>query len=693
MTQEKPRSSKSKTPTLVSDSDSDQPILSDASLSSCPASSSSSEIEGRSCFPLDSVDNLVKSIRNTMGCEESKGAQTAQEIMFAGLADRKRRCFPVIPAVKTLIKREWEKQDQRGFLPSASKRKYPFSDEELLTWTKVPKVDAAVASTSKQSTLPVEDAGLLVDPLDRKAESSLKRSWEAATGIFKPAVASTCAARSMIIWIDQLDQQIEKKSSREKLRAAIPLIRGAAAFLADASADSLRLAARSAGLVNNARRALWMKSWKGDAQSKSKICAIPCEGEPLKGGRLAKGGKRIGLQHGPLKTTSREVPCLEDPTPQKTNTEDIPVGGRLKFFTTQWEKITSSSWVLNIVRDGIKLKFSRVPHESYIITTLSSPIQQQALELEIQTLISKRVLVQVPVGQEGRGFYSPLFLISKPDGSFRTIINLKKLNSFIENYTFKMESIRSTIKLLFPNCMMGGIDLKDAYYHLPIHNRYQKFLRVAVKINNEVRHFQYAALPFGLSTAPRIFTKIMLEDLGWIINTDKSRLTPLSRQAFLGFQLDSISQKCLLPQVKILLIRHKVLAAINNPRISLRQAMSLLGSLISCIPAVRWAQHHTRVLQHQILQEDRRLFGHLNTKITLSQEVLTSLEWWLDSNHLLSGVPWVITPSHTITTDAMEKCEGEMKIAKRLQTLNFYLQVLALEEVALMLQLRKAQHN
>ncbi|XP_077105640.1 uncharacterized protein LOC143764187 isoform X2 [Ranitomeya variabilis] len=195
------------------------------------------------------------------------------------------------------------------------------------------------------------------------------------------------------------------------------------------------------------------------------------------------------------------------------------------------------------------------------------------------------------MGQEGRGFYSPLFLISKPDGSFRTIINLKKLNSFIENYTFKMESIRSTIKLLFPNCMMGGIDLKDAYYHLPIHNRYQKFLRVAVKINNEVRHFQYAALPFGLSTAPRIFTKIMLEvmaylrqketlivpylddflvignsvtqcadrlahaisslqDLGWIINTDKSRLTPLSRQAFLGFQLDSISQKCLLPQIR-----------------------------------------------------------------------------------------------------------------------------------------------
>ncbi|XP_077148448.1 uncharacterized protein LOC143809200 [Ranitomeya variabilis] len=89
----------------------------------------------------------------------------------------------------------------------------------------------------------------------------------------------------------------------------------------------------------------------------------------------------------------------------------------------------------------------------------------------------------------------------------------------------------------------------------------------------------------------------------------------------------------------------------DNPCMSLRKAMSLLGSLISCTPAVQWAQYHTRTLQHQILQEER-LLGHLNAKITLSQEVLTSLRWWLDSNHLMNGVPWVITQSHTITTDA-----------------------------------------
>ncbi|XP_073412144.1 uncharacterized protein [Dendrobates tinctorius] len=653
-------------------------------------------MEGRSCFPLDSVDNLVKSVRSTMGCEEPRGAQTAQDIMFAGLAEKKRRAFPVIPAIKALIKREWEKHDQRSFLPSASKRKYPFSDEELLKWTKVPKVDAVISSTSKQSAIPVEDAGLLADPLDHKAESSLKRSWESTTGIFKPAVASTCTTRSMLVWLDQLDQQIEQKVSREKLRAAIPLIRGAAAFMADASADTLRLAARSAALVNNARRALWMKSWKGDAQSKAKICATPCEGEPLRGDRLEEGGKRKDQIDGPQKKRNKRVPCSGVQHSEgkiEIKKSDPPVGGRLRFFYPKWEQISSNPWILGFIKEGMKIEFLQNPYDFFILTRLNSMAQQKALEEEIRSLLCKGVLVEVPEGQEGRGFYSPLFLISKPDGTFRTIINLRKLNTFIKNYKFKMESIRSTIKLLFPNCVVAGIDLKDAYYHLPIHNRYQKYLRVAVVFDGKVRHFQYTAMPFGLSTAPRIFTKVMaevmayvrqkdtlivpylddfliignsdtqctervadaissLQDLGWIINIQKSRLVPQSLQMFLGFQLNSITQKCLLPQVKIALTKEKVEAAIDRPRMSLRGAMSLLGSLDSCAPAVRWAHYHVRTLQHQILQEERRHGGHLESKITLTQVVLTSLEWWLDDDHLSSGVPWVIVPSGILTTDA-----------------------------------------
>ncbi|CAJ0942035.1 unnamed protein product [Ranitomeya imitator] len=267
---------------------------------------SSSETEGGLCLPNSNVDNLIKSVRSTMGCPDGKEKKSAQDIMFAGLGQRKRRSFPVIQTIKDIVKKEWDKQN-RGFLPSSSKRRYPFSDEDLNTWSKVPKVDAAVASTTKQSVLPVEDSGVLTDPLDRKAEALLKRSWEVNTGAFRPAISSTCTARSLLVWTEQLEEQIRGKTSRESILLKLPQIKEAVAFLADASVDSLRLAARSAGLVNTARRALWLKNWKGDAQAKAKLCAIPCQGEFLFGKTLDELLNKAGEPSGdaPLLGTSR----------------------------------------------------------------------------------------------------------------------------------------------------------------------------------------------------------------------------------------------------------------------------------------------------------------------------------------------------------------------------------------------------
>ncbi|CAJ0939098.1 unnamed protein product [Ranitomeya imitator] len=180
-----------------------------------------------------------------------------------------------------------------------------------------------------------------------------------------------------------------------------------------------------------------------------------------------------------------------------------------------------------------------------------------------------------------------------------------------------MESVSSAIKILFPDCFMAAIDLKDAYYHVPIHRAYQNFLRVAVFVQGQLKHYQYAALPFGLSIAPRIFTKLMsevmsflrsrdivivpyLDDflvigrsvdhclaqieevtttlavLGWEINVAKSRLTPEKVQSFLGLVLDSTRQLCLLPESKISKIQSLVELG-HQPVMTVRKAMSLLG--------------------------------------------------------------------------------------------------------------------
>ncbi|CAJ0933395.1 unnamed protein product [Ranitomeya imitator] len=234
-----------------------------------------------------------------------------------------------------------------------------------------------------------------------------------------------------------------------------------------------------------------------------------------------------------------------------------------------------------------------MPHNQFVVTPRrKSEIEQLSIQREVLSLLEKKVLQEVPQQEETRGFYSPLFLRTKPDGTFRVIINLKQLNRYLVIEKFKMETIKSCVRSLIPSCFMTVIDLKDAYYHVPIHPDFRKYLRVAVMIQGELKHYQYKALPFGLAIAPRVFTKLMAEvmahireqnilivpylddllvmgssslhcsqqlnrvmvalsNLGWFLNLEKSRLIPSQVQLYLGILIDSTKQECRLPEEKV----------------------------------------------------------------------------------------------------------------------------------------------
>lgn len=50
-----------------------------------------------------------------------------------------------------------------------------------------------------------------------------------------------------------------------------------------------------------------------------------------------------------------------------------------------------------------------------------------------------------------------------------------------------------------------SLDLTDAYFHIPIHTDFQKYLRFRFLGQS----YQFRAMPFGLRSAPRVFTKIL----------------------------------------------------------------------------------------------------------------------------------------------------------------------------------------
>ncbi|PFX18965.1 Gag-Pol polyprotein [Stylophora pistillata] len=63
----------------------------------------------------------------------------------------------------------------------------------------------------------------------------------------------------------------------------------------------------------------------------------------------------------------------------------------------------------------------------------------------------------------------------------------------------------TTIKLVTKGCFMAMVDLKDAYYSVPIAPEYQKYLKF--RFNGKL--YQYTCLPIGLACAPRLFTKLL----------------------------------------------------------------------------------------------------------------------------------------------------------------------------------------
>ena len=63
----------------------------------------------------------------------------------------------------------------------------------------------------------------------------------------------------------------------------------------------------------------------------------------------------------------------------------------------------------------------------------------------------------------------------------------------------------TAIELITKDCYFGSVDLKDAYYSVPIALEHRKYLRFIWK---DVL-YEFTCLPYGLPCAPCVFTKLM----------------------------------------------------------------------------------------------------------------------------------------------------------------------------------------
>lgn len=185
-------------------------------------------------------------------------------------------------------------------------------------------------------------------------------------------------------------------------------------------------------------------------------------------------------------------------------------GGRLKNFVQKWKAITNDPWVLKAVT-GFEMEFTSVPFQTKEPRELNFNEKQEKIVLEeTENMLRKGAIVEI--GEEERGFVSTLFLVEKKQKGWRSVINLRDLNFYVVYRHFKMEGIDLLRDVLQDLDWMVKLDLKDAYFTIPMGMKSQTFLQFRWK----GQIYQFVCLPFGLSSAPWCFTKVMRAVVGFL---------------------------------------------------------------------------------------------------------------------------------------------------------------------------------
>lgn len=351
--------------------------------------------------------------------------------------------------------------------------------------------------------------------------------------------------------------------------------------------------------------------------------------------------------------------------------------GQISEHINQWQKLTSDRRILNIVK-GDSIDFESSPPVKHFSKNAKFSMEEDKfIKSEITKLLNKRVIVETH--HETNEYVSPIFTVRKSDGGIRLILNLKSLNKSVAYHHFKMASIKSVLFMISKDCYMASIDLKDAYYSVPIKEEFQKYL----KFSYDDTLYKFTCFPNGLAPCPRKFTKLtkvpmsqlrlsgcpiegyiddfitnatskeacnsnidkiitMFDSLGFVVNPEKSKLESAQEIVFLGFVINSKIMKVSLTPQRTKQLNQLVsqLLTISNP--SIRFLAKVIGTIISCLQAAKFGLLHYRNLERLKVDALKKSGGDFNAHCFIDKKGREELTWWKSNSYNLKN--WIHPP-------------------------------------------------
>ena len=197
----------------------------------------------------------------------------------------------------------------------------------------------------------------------------------------------------------------------------------------------------------------------------------------------------------------------------------LPVGGRLGHFHLNWKFLGALPSVINTLEfglqlpvDSVRIPLFRVP---LINSHYSSPEKNAVLCQAVSDILLKGAIQEVK-DPFSLAFYSRLFLVAKKTGGWRPVIDLSFLNLYLDFPTFRMETTQSIRNSLQVGKWTTSLDLKDAYFHIPMAHSVHKLLSFIALIHP----IQWTiANPVGADQPAKRQKKTSCVTTGWLVRS------------------------------------------------------------------------------------------------------------------------------------------------------------------------------
>lgn len=371
--------------------------------------------------------------------------------------------------------------------------------------------------------------------------------------------------------------------------------------------------------------------------------------------------------------------------------DDVPfidgnfVAGNLSNNSLAWKSLTGNPVIHDWVSNGVTLPLQEIPKQYHLPNRQLSKTHTEFIDTEIDNLVHEGAIERVSLKPH---CISPLGVVPKKGNKLRLVCDLRQLNSSCVTPSFVYENIDTVLDLVEPGDNFISCDLKNGFHHVSVRKEDRKYLGISWR----GVYYQWCVLPFGLSSSPYFFCKILrpviqylrekglkiviyvddilliapvsdidshktvllqcLKDLGWFIKLEKCSLVPTTKINFIGYSIDSIGS-CNCPILKINSERVRRLTKdlrrlLVLKHCSKRQLARIAGQCVSMSKAILPAK--------LLLRNTYRLISNTHDwdcDIILDEPTITDLTWWVTALKSWNG--YVMKPhkqSIQLETDA-----------------------------------------